>query len=217
MHSDCLVNDSAVPKTELDPTLMAVCTFGNYNAQAECSTVESISPSQDYISQDSYVFDWGVIELDDNLGAGNYMALSQTNSSTIESSTIYTAGYPGVLPVYSDPICRWNQRLVSGTAWQEYGPLPDQTGTTGYDNAAYRYTQSGDIYNSTWRAVKGRFDRTGGESGAGYWYYPGGCCGSHVLVAVHSGLMKASNFQNSFHGGPKVPYFRDEILCAMGC
>ena len=56
-----------------------------------------------------------------------------------------------------------------------------------------------------------RLDAGPGESGAPYYYYPGGCCGSHYVTGLHSGFVNPG-IGKSYNGGPKGPKFRDWVI-----
>lgn len=134
-----------------------------------------------------------VLKIDDNLGAGNWMALSRASNSVIKSYSNYNVGYPGMTP-------RGDRNGGSYC-------LAD-TGVGALMRCRSMYWDAAEVTYTSRKIIGTRIDSSAGHSGGPIFYYPSG--GGHYLTGLmcghHDGV-----FEN-YNGGPKIPYHRAWVL-----
>ena len=137
-----------------------------------------------------------VLKIDDNLGTGNWMALSSASNHTIKSYSNYNTGYPGRTPGGS----------TNG------GSLCFYDGSVGAWMMCRSMYWDADVVNFTGSKIIGtKIDVSTGHSGGPIFYYPSG--GGHYLTGIMSGHHNGS--LHDYNGGPKIPYHRDWVLGIM--
>jgi V8-like Glu-specific endopeptidase len=175
-----------------------VCTEGaGTYANGDCGTITARWGNDNWNPPDPNYGDIGddivILYIDDNLGAGNWMALSQASNSVIKDYSNYNLGYPG--------------RNLSGSV--NDGSLCYFDGSVGaFMMCRSMYWDADEVTYTSSKIIGTRIDMSNGHSGGPIFYYPSG--GGHYLT----GLMVAHNngtFED-YNGGPKIPYHRDWVL-----
>lgn len=130
--------------------------------------------------------DWELFLLDDDLATSYHFTLSSLSDSAMQTKTPRLAGYPS-LPLGEEEDCLGNDFL------------------------------QGERNTGDWQAVWARHIRVditagSGHSGGPYYYYPGSGT-AYYLLGVHHGRDR-TRLGNRYAGGPKVPYWREDIISA---
>lgn len=134
-----------------------------------------------------------ILQLDDNLGSGNWMAMSQASNGTIKDYDNYNIGYPGTTP----------------SGGSNGGSLCFYDGSVGdWMMCRWMYWDADEVTYTSSKIIGTRIDMSTGHSGGPIFYYPSG--GGHYLT----GLMTAhhNGTFDDYNGGPKIPYHRDWVL-----
>ncbi len=173
-----------------------VCTRGNLQTGAQCSTAVGCTVSPKYNGGNTRR-DYAIIELGTSLGANdNWMPLSQASNSTLKNHSAYTSGYPA---------------FVSGMSCTSNLTSPGINSSA--PNARQGYWTNADLTGTGGGKVKTELDGSVGQSGSGIYYYPDGCCGDHWLTGIFTTLHENTVINGwSWTGGPKIRTIRDWIL-----
>ncbi len=137
-----------------------------------------------------------VLKIDDNLGSGNWMALSQASNSTIKSYDNYNIGYPGRTPggsINDGSLCYYDGSVGANMMCRSMY----------WDADSVTYTSS--------KIIGTRIDLSSGHSGGPIFYYPSG--GGHYLTGIVSG--HHDGFFENYNGGAKIPYHRSWVIGIM--
>ena len=92
-------NSADSPNSALLPRRVAACSFGNTTGSAECTTGSIIQLGPDYLASPSNLTDYGLLKLTSELNASTdlgYRAISSASEATIEASTVFLDGSPGL-------------------------------------------------------------------------------------------------------------------------
>ncbi len=170
------------------------CTEGaGTYSNGDCGTIIARWGNGSYNPPNDMGDDIVILKLDDNIGAGNWMAMSQASNSTIKSYDNFNLGYPGRTPggsINDGSLCYWDGSVG---AWMMCRAMY-------WDANEATYTSS--------KILGTRIDSSTGHSGGPIFYYPSG--GGHYLtglmVAHHNGTF------DDYNGGPKIPYHRSWVL-----
>lgn len=190
-----------------------VCTQGNFYSGRNCANVTARWGNGSWGGSGDEADDLIVMKIDENLGAGNYMALSQASDGTLKDHDAYNIGYPGRTPAAADNTFNCTERNGTGLdAGDPYGGYNEDT----FAPCQSRQFWAKDIVSYTSNKIIGtRVDMSTGHSGGPIFYYPDGVGedAAHYLTGVVSG----HHYQpfEYFNGGPKVPYHRDWIIGIM--
>ena len=185
-----------------------VCTRGNYYSGAACANVTARWSNGDWTGIGDMGDDLIVMKIDQPLGAGNYMALSQASDSTLKAALQYNLGYPGLAPNGAN-------NLLTCT------PLYAGDSFGGFESDAVApcqmkmYWSSGECNHASSKVLGTKIDMSAGHSGGPIFYYPDGVSetASHFVTAVVSGYH--DGVTENYNGGAKVPYHRDWIIGIM--
>ena len=175
-----------------------VCTEGaGTYANGDCGTIIARwgngnwnPPAPDYgdIGDDIVI-----LKIDDNLGLGNWMAMSQASNSVLKDYANYNIGYPGRTPsgaTNDGSLCYFDASVGASMMCRSM------------------YWDADDVTYTSSKIIGTRIDMSTGHSGGPIFYYPSG--GGHYLtglmVAHHNGTF------DDYNGGPKMPYHRDWVL-----
>lgn len=165
---------------------------GTYSG-GDCGTIIARWGNGSYNPPNDMGDDIVILKLDDNLGTGNWMAMSQASNSTIKDYDNYNLGYPGRTPtgaINDGSLCFWDGSVG---AWMM---------------CASMYWSADEVTYTSSKIIGTRIDCSTGHSGGPIFYYPSG--GGHYLtglmVAHHDGTFE------EYNGGPKIPYHRDWVL-----
>lgn len=205
----CLVDDPDAPSSAVLPRRVAACSFGNTTGNAECSTGSLIQLGPDYLASPSELTDFGLLKLTSELNAGidlGYRAISSATEATIEASTVYIDGSPG-LKATTGSHCASNvnssPQVTSVTSGSD---------TYTISSTFYSREDTSTTVDFTTALITDSMDLGEGFSGAGYWYVSGG--GGDYVVAVHSGFLTIIDWGDNSDGyfnGPKHDVFRSWV------
>lgn len=190
-----------------------VCTHGNFYGGRDCANVTGRWGNGGWGGTGDEADDLVVMKIDEPLGQGNYMALSQASNSTLKDHLAYNVGHPGRTPNNAVNVFNCTERNGTGLdAGDPYG---------GYEEDVFAPCQSrqfwdaDDVTYTSNKIIGTRIDMSTGHSGGPIFYYPNGVgpTASHYLTGVVSG----HHYQpfEYFNGGPKVPYHRGWIIGIM--
>lgn len=170
------------------------CTEGaGTYSNGDCGTIIARWGNGSYNPPNDMGDDIVILKLDDNIGAGNWMAMSQASNGTIKDYDNYNLGYPGRTPsglINDGSSCYWDGSVG---AWMMCRAM---------------YWDANEVTYTSSKIIGTRIDSSTGHSGGPIFYYPSG--GGHYLT----GLMVAHNNGtfNDYNGGPKIPYHRSWVL-----
>lgn len=176
-----------------------MCTRENILSGARCANgtgdrVDGYDPATDRVGDD-----YGLLFIDANLGAGNYMAISAAGDATIAAQPSHTIGYPAFFP----STCNTNFHPVAWfpRVWSDYDEV-----------LAFEESDSIAHVGSDWYGTD--FDATGGQSGSPIFYFPNPSSGAHYVTSVLS--RHTYNFPSGYWVmGPKASTFRGWVLANM--
>ncbi|MCA9539954.1 MAG: trypsin-like serine protease [Myxococcales bacterium] len=190
-----------------------VCTRGNYYAGAVCADVIGRWGNGSWGGVGDMGDDLVVMKIDANLGAGNYMALSQASNSTLKDHSAYNIGYPGLTP--GGTANTFNCRERNGTALDRGDPFGGYNEDATAPCSSKQYWAADEVTYTSTKVIGTRVDLSTGHSGGPFFYYPNGVSpnASHYLTGVVSGHHNGAT--EDYNGGPKVPYHRDWIIGIM--
>lgn len=143
-----------------------VCTGGGGTYTGwDCGDVIARWGNGDYTGDGDFADDIIVMEIDDNLGAGNWMALSSASDSTLKDYDQYNLGHPGMTP----------------------------SGAVNTSNSMY-WDADETTYTSN-KIIGTRIDMSEGHSGGPIFYYPsgGGHYLTGLMVGHHNGTFDDYN------------------------
>lgn len=194
-----------------------VCTQGNFHGGRNCADVIGRWGNGSWGGSGDEADDLVVMKIDEDLGAGNFMALSQASNSTLKDHDAYNIGHPGRTP--ANAINVFNCVENNGTGFSLPADAGDPYG--GYEEDLFapcqsrQYWAKADVTYTSNKIIGTRIDMSTGHSGGPIFYYPDGVSptAAHYLTGVVSG----HHYQpfEWFNGGPKVPYHRDWIIGIM--
>jgi V8-like Glu-specific endopeptidase len=202
--------------------LGVVCTRGaGYyawdGASQHCAQVVSITTWSSYSGAGDFGDDLAVLELDAEAAAlgsgGNYMALSSHSNTTLRSQPAYNIGFPVYHPA-SGPFGHRDNRKN----WFWFGdPIEDASGAeiwpgTEEIGEAEMYWTIGEVNYVSDKIIGTRCDSSIGHSGGPIFFYYGG---SHYLSGIMCGFHTSLFTNIEYMGGPKIPYWRAEILSVI--
>ena len=174
------------------PSGYEILTRGNYQSGAVLRTATSFTIPGGYTGDGDFSDDYALVHLNSSPSVG-WMAISRASNSTIKNADCYNAGYPEYTPggalnyVLGQIVSRWGMK---------------------------QYWSSGDLFGTTSKRVKTRIDSGPGHSGSPFYYYPGGCCGSHYVTGVLAGHVDFW-IGTDYTGGPKGSAIRSWVIANM--
>lgn len=160
-----------------------VCTQGNYHSGAACANAIGRFMNGDWGGSGDMGDDIAVMEIDQPLGAGNWMALSQASDSTLKDFDQWNLGYPGLTPTGGNNIFGSNCSFSTGD------PYGGDEADTLAPCQSRQYNSSDKVTYTSSKVIGTRIDMSAGHSGGPIFYYPGGVSptASHYLTGVVSG------------------------------
>ncbi len=188
------------------------CTRENLQAGAECATIARISRPGGYDPDSSPIeYDYGLVHLDDNLGAGNFMAISRASAATHTAAAHESTGTPLYSPyAIVDGGCRFN--LYWKDSDIENPAFPGMHAYTQRVNDDTTWLEVGGIFDAaSWYATQA--DAGGGQSGSAMWYYPSASSSSHYITMVVSRYR--SWWFDGYLGGPRAQDLRSWAIANM--
>lgn len=169
------------------------CTRENLQTGADCAAITSIRRPGGYDpTSDPVEYDYGLFNIDENNGYGNWMAISAASDATLTAATHFTTGTPRWLA----GTCTANA-TASGTIDNNYA-----------GRFAYSESVSGAVNAGTWYGT--HLDSAKGQSGSGIWYFP---TSAHYITMVMS--RHKWHFTDDYVGGPKGPDLRSWAIANM--
>ena len=169
-----------------------ILTRGNYQSGAVVRSATGFTIPGRYTGDGDFSDDYALVHLSSSPSVG-WMAISEASNSTIKSAACYNAGYPAFTP-------RCERNLVAGEIASRWG--------------VRQFWSSGDLFDTTSKRVKTRIDSGPGHSGGPFYYYPGGCCGSHYVTGVLAGHVDVW-IGRDYTGGPKGSAIRSWVIANM--
>lgn len=183
-----------------------VCTRGNFYSGADCANVTGRWGNGSWGGKGDQGDDLVVMKIDETLGAGNYMALSQASNSTLKNYDNYNLGHPGLTPTGSN-------NVFNCPTFSTGDPFGGFESDTFAPCESLMFWSADEVNWTSTKVIGTKIDMSTGHSGGPIYYYPSG--GGHYLTGIVSGHHRVYGPGRDFNGGPKIPYHRSWIIGIM--